>query len=238
MPTAGRPPLKAPFFEIGPKNLLRLPEIVSVGTAAARAGRDQGVGVILTVPTALIAQVRAAVPDAYVFAQTMDADEQGVSVGRTTAESLVDAGADGVMLNHVGHPLDPLLLTRTMERAEQAGLLTMVCADTDEQAVEVARRGPTIVLYEPPALIGGAGAGERPWIRPATHQVTQAAPGVLVMHAGGVAAPRDAYDIMRSGAHGTGSTSGVLQAPSPQQAAQLFIEAAREGYEAALSAAE
>ena len=238
MSMAERPPLQSPFFEIGPKNLLRLPDIITVATAAAQAGRDHGVSVILTVPTALIAQVHAAVPDVFVFAQEMGAEEQGPSVGRTTAESLMDAGADGVMLNHVGHPLEPVLLTRTMQRAERAGLLTMVCADTDEQAVEVARRGPTIVLYEPPALIGGSGAGERPWIRPATQQVTQAAPGVLVMHAGGVAGPRDAYEIMRSGAHGTGSTSGVLQAPSPQLAARLFIEATREGYEAALSAAE
>lgn len=230
-----RSQLDAPFFEIGPKNLLRLPDIVSLGTAAARAGREHGVSVILTVPTALVAQVRAAVPDVYVFAQTMDAEEPGPSVGRTTAESLVDAGADGVMLNHVSHPLDPELLTRTMERAGRAGLRTMVCAETDGQAVEVALRGPTIVLYEPPALIGGSGSGERPWIRPATQQVTQAAPGVLVMHAGGVAGPRDAYDIMRDGAHGTGSTSGILQAQSPRRAAQLFIEATREGYEAAPS---
>lgn len=234
--TSHTPGLSAPFFEIGPKNMLRLPAIIEVASAAARAGEEHAVSVIVSVPAPVISQVQRAVPGVFVFAQTMDDDEPGPSVGRITAESLVDAGARGVMLNHDSSPLDPLTLARTVRRASESGLMTMVCAGTDDQALELARLDPTIVLYEPPELIGGAGGGDRPWIRPVDQRVHDVAPGVLMMHAGGVAVPEDAYRIMRSGAQGTGSTSGVLLASSPTEAAAQFIRAVRRGYDAGRAA--
>lgn len=225
--------LSAPFFEIGPKNLLRLQETIDIAGAAALAGRDSGVSIIVTVPTPVIAQVHQAVPEVFVFAQSMDDDEPGPSVGRVIAESLVDAGARGVMLNHDSHPLDDATLARSVRRASESGLLTMVCAGSDGQALALAALDPTIVLYEPPELIGGSGGGDRPWIRPIDRRVHELAPRVLMMHAGGVAGPDDAYLIMRSGAQGTGSTSGVLRASSPTAAAARFIAEVRRGYDAA-----
>lgn len=228
---AARSPLAAPFFEIGPKNLLRLPAIVDIATAAQAAGRRHGVRVIFTVPTPLIAQVRDAVPDVLVFAQSMADDPLGPSVGRVVAESLVDAGADGVMLNHDSDPLDAAQLERAVERAQANGLMTMVCAGSEAEALQLARLRPTVVLFEPPDLIGRAGGGDRPWIRRADERVRALAPQVLMMHAGGVGSPGDAYEIMRSGARGTGSTSGVLRADSPSTAAAQFIEAVRSGFD-------
>ncbi len=231
-----RPQLRAPFFEIGPKNLLRLDDTIDIAAAAAKAGRENGVSIIVTVPAPHIALVQAAVPDVLVFAQTMDDDEPGPSVGTIIAEALVDAGAHGVMLNHDSHPLETAALRRTLERARSAGLMTMVCAGSDAEALEVAAWDPTIVLYEPPALIGGSGGGDRPWIRPVNDLVRASAPDVLMMHAGGVSVPDDAYRIMRSGAQGTGSTSGVLRAASPRDSAARFIEQVRRGFDHAVSA--
>jgi triosephosphate isomerase len=225
--------LAAPFFEVGPKNLLRLAEVVDVATAAAAAGAEHAVSVIFTVPAPLIAPVRDAVPGVFVFAQSMDADEIGPSVGRVIAESLVDAGADGVMLNHDSNPLDADGIRRTVTRASENGLMTMVCAGSDAEAMDLLPLAPTIVLYEPPALIGRAEASERPWIEAIDARVRSAAPDVLMMHAGGVSAPDDAYRIMRAGAAGTGSTSGVLRDPAPAEAVTRFIAATRRGFDAA-----
>jgi len=234
-PRVARRRLTAPFFEIGPKNLLRLAEIVDVAVAAEAAGRRHDVSVILTVPAPLIAPVRAAVPGVFVFAQSMDDDEVGPSVGTVIAETLVDAGADGVMLNHDSHPLDGESLDRAIRRASTNGLLTMVCAGSDDEAAALALLSPTVVLYEPPALIGTSGRTDRHWISAIDERMRTLAPSVLMMHAGGVSSPADVYDIMKVGASGTGSTSGVLGARSPRDAAAEFIEAARRGFDAAIA---
>lgn len=234
--TVGSPTARtitAPFFEIGPKNLLRLPQIIDVAAAAARSGAQHRVQVIVTVPIALITAVRAAVPDILVFAQALDTDEPGPSVGTVTAEALADAGADGVMLGHDARPLTPAAMRRSIERARDLGLMTMVCAGTDDEVLSLLGSNPTIVLYEPPQLIGGAGGGIRPWIAGIDDQVRRSHPQVLMMHAGGVSVPDDAFQIMRSGAAGTGSTSGVLRAVDPTLAADQFIAATRAGFDTA-----
>lgn len=223
--------LSGPFFEIGPKNLLRRAGLEGLARAAGAAGSDYGVSVILTVPAALIAPIHDLRSGVIPFAQAMAPDPPGDSMGRVIAEALIDAGAAGVMLNHVSNPLDPSALAATVERARSAGLQTIVCASTEAEAVHVARLGPTAILLEPSALIGTAGRTSRDWIAPANEAVRRVVPAVLMMHAGGVSSPSIAEAIMASGADGTGSTSGVIGSDDPLSAARSFIAATRAGWD-------
>ncbi len=231
-------PITGPFFEIGPKNYLRRAELEALVSAAGLAGAEFGVCVIVTVPTAFIAPIADLDAGVHVFAQGMDVDEPGPSVGRVIAESLVDAGAVGVMLNHDSNPLTPEGLTLSVARASRAGLATMVCTATTPLAVTAAALDPTIVLYEPPALIGTSGDGARHWISGADLAVKTKHPAVLMMHAGGVGSPAIARSIMAVGADGTGSTSGVLAAANPSVAARDFIAAVRAGWDDAGAATQ
>jgi triosephosphate isomerase len=135
------------------------------------------------------------------------------------------------MLNHACNPLDPDRLRCTLRRAHANDLMTMVCANSGDEVRRLLPSRPRVVLFEPPDLIGHAGGAERPWIRPVDDEVRAVAPDVLVMHAGGVGTPTDAHRIMRSGAAGTGSTSGVLRDRSPARAVGRFVEAVRRGFD-------
>lgn len=223
--------LTAPFFEVGPKNLLRLPALEQLARSSGRAGREHDVAVVLTVPTAMVAPVAGLDAGVHVFGQHLDPDPVGATVGRVVAESLVDAGAAGVMLNHAANPVPFEQLVLSVRRARDAGLLTMVCAGSEEEAARVAALRPTVVLLEPEALIGSQGWGERGWIPSANAAVRTVAPEVLVMHAGGVATPAIARSIMSAGADGTGSTSGVLSAPDPPAAVRSFVSEVRAGWD-------
>lgn len=229
----GRAILTAPFFEIGPKSLLRRPELEALTRAAGAAGVDYGVSVILTVPTALIAPIRDLDEPVLVFSQTMDPDPMGAAMGRVFAESLVDAGACGVMLNHESRMMVPEALDLAVERASSNGLLTILCAGSQREALDLAVLQPTIILLEPHALIGVAGPSEREWIAPANEALRRIDPSVLMMHAGGVSSPTVAEAIMASGADGTGSTSGVLNSDDPPAAARAFIRSVRTGWDRA-----
>lgn len=220
-----------PFFEIGPKNLLRRAQLELLARAAGDAAADFDVTVILTVPTALVAPIADLGCGVLVFSQTMDIEPLGPSMGAVTPESLVDAGADGVMLNHESNPLDPAALEHAVGRAHELGLETIVCAGSESDAIDAARLSPTAVLFEPPALIGTVGDQPRPWIGEANRAIHAANPAVLTMHAGGVSDPGVARSIMASGADGTGSTSGILTADRPITAARDFIAAARAGWD-------
>jgi triosephosphate isomerase (TIM) len=224
---------RAPFFEIGPKSRLRLAQLEVLARAAGRAGRRFGVNVVLTVPTAFIGPLHALDSGVLLFAQGMDADSMGDGMGRVFAESLVDAGASGVMLNHDSNPLPPGTSAVTLRRAADCGLSTIVCAGTEPEVEAFASLEPSAILFEPPSLIGTAAAGERAWIGPVDQVVRRISPQVLMMHAGGVATPAVAHRIMRAGADGTGSTSGVLDAEDPVVAARDFIAATRAGWDAA-----
>lgn len=222
-----------PFFEIGPKNLLRRAQLEQLARAAGEASRDHGVTVILTVPTAMIAPVADLRTGVRVFAQGMDLVGLGTSVGRVTAESLADAGADGVMLNHDSNPLSPEELREAIERAAGAGLDTIACAGTESDALGFTAMHPTVLLFEPPELIGTSADGGRPWIARITAAMRRVDPAVAAMHAGGVGSPAVARQIMAAGADGTGSTSGVLRAADPVAAAHAFVEATRAGWDLA-----
>lgn len=225
--------LTAPFFEIGPKNLLRLAELGPIARAAGRAGGDSGVTTVLTVPTAFVAPVARLRSGVRVFAQGMDLEPLGDSMNRVTADALADAGATGVMLNHVSAPLPQDQLAVAVGLARAHGLLTIVCAGTEAEAMRFAALGPSSVLYEPPQLIGTVGSADRAWVSELTAAIHREHPGVLAMHAGGVASPSIAAQIMAAGADGTGSTSGVLFADDRIAAVADFIAAARSGWDAA-----
>ncbi|PDQ36024.1 MAG: hypothetical protein B5766_02460 [Candidatus Lumbricidophila eiseniae] len=231
------PALTAPFFEIGPKNLLRRAELEQLARVAGQASSTYDIAVVLTVPVAMVAPIADLRTGIYVFAQDMQAETMGSSVGRTIAESLFDAGAAGVMLNHDGNPLRDDELARAVHRAQEMNLQTIVCVGTEDAALRYVELDPTAVLLEPPSLIGTADGGERGWIRSSNSAMRAVNAHVLRMHAGGVASPVIAHDIMAAGADGTGSTSGVLTARDPLAAARFFIAAARAGWDKAQSRA-
>jgi triosephosphate isomerase len=231
--TESEPGLRGPFFEIGPKSRLRLAQLEVIARAAGRAGREYDVSVVLTVPTAYIGPLQALGTGILLFAQGMDPDPMGDGMGRVFAESLLDAGAAGVMLNHDSNPLPPPTLALAVRRAGDCGLRTIVCADTEADVHAVAALEPSAILFEPPELIGTATTGERAWIGPIDDVVRRQTTKVLMMHAGGVATPAVAQAIMRAGADGTGSTSGVLGADEPLTAARDFIAATRAGWDEA-----
>jgi triosephosphate isomerase (TIM) len=225
------PTLTAPFFEIGPKNLMRKTELLALARSAEAALAEHGVTTILTVPVALIYLVKTAHPRLLVFAQTMSTEIPGPSVGAVIAESLVDASADDVMLNHASCPREFAELSAAVDRASGNGLQTIVCAGDLGQAISIARLRPTVVLFEPPELIGHAGGASRPWIAEANHRLKEINPDTLVMHAGGVVTLADVSRVMEGGASGTGATSGVVRAPDPSEKARRFIAAVRREWD-------
>ena len=219
--------LKAPFFEIGPKNYLYGDQIIELAKAADAAAEEFDIRVIFTTPYADIRAVKQCTKNLYVFAPHMDAIPVGRGLACVLPESIKAAGADGVMLNHCERPLETAALCRTIERAKELGLMTIVCSDTIREAKAVAQMGPDMMVVEPVDLIGTGEACSLEYVKASVEAVHSVDPSIGVLVGGGIANGEDVYNIIIAGADATGSSSGIAKAANPGEMAREMIKAAR-----------
>jgi len=163
--------VKPPFFEIGPKSYLVGDEVLELAKAADKASKKYGVDIIFTTPVVDIRRVREATENIFVFAPHMDPLYPGRGLADTLPESLVAAGADGVMLNHCEKPLEFEVLRETIRRADEVGLTTIVCADSLADASNIASLSPDIIVAEPSELIGTGVSVGKEYVEAATKSV-------------------------------------------------------------------
>ena len=224
-----------PFFEIGPKAYAYGRDVVEIARRADALGARYGVQVIITPQYTDIAPVAAAVGHVLVFAQHMDPLMPGRGVGSVLPEAVRAAGAAGVMLNHVERRLTRDVLARTLRRADEVGLASMVCADDTSDAVELARLGPNIIIVESPDLIAGGqrGSDERLAIMAANQAIWRVNPAIRVLHGAGITGPSDVYEVVAAGAQATGSSSAIFDADDPPAVLEEMIASVRRAWDAA-----
>ncbi|MBR4222636.1 MAG: triose-phosphate isomerase [Victivallales bacterium] len=224
--------IKAPFFEIGPKSYLYGQDVIDVAKAADAASAKYGVDIIFTTPIVEIARVKAATSRIHVFAPHMDPLKPGRGLADILPESLVAAGAEGVMLNHCEKPLTLGILKETIKRADEVGLTTIVCADSMAEASMIAMLNPNIIVAEPSELIGtGVSVGPE-YVKAATDAVKKINPAILVLTAAGIANGNDVYNTIFAGADATGSSSGVAKAADRAAMVDEMISAVRRAWDA------
>ncbi len=223
--------IKAPFFEIGPKSYLYGDDILELAQAADAASRKYDVDVIFTCPVVDIRRVAEATERLHVFAPHMDPIYPGRGLADTLPESLVAAGAEGVMLNHVEKPLSFEVLAETIKRADEVGLTTIVCADSMADATKIAGLHPDIIVAEPSELIGtGVSVGPE-YVAAATDCVKKVDENILVLTAAGIAGGEDVYNTIIAGADATGSSSGVAKAKDRPAMVDEMISAVRRAWD-------
>ena len=224
--------IKAPFFEIGPKSYLYGQDVIDLAIAADQASEKYGVDIIFTTPIVEIARVKAATKRIHVFAPHMDPIVPGRGLADILPESLVAAGAEGVMLNHVVKPVTFEVLAETIKRAEEVGLTTIVCADSMADASKIATLNPDIIVAEPSELIGtGVSVGPE-YVEAATKCVKDVNENILVLTAAGIANGTDVYNTIIAGADATGSSSGVAKAADRAAMVDEMISAVRRAWDA------
>jgi triosephosphate isomerase len=90
-----------------------------------------------------------------VLAQHADQVEFGAHTGCQLPECLKENGAWGCIINHSERRMDHLQeIKNTINRCKQAGLKTVVCAESITKAFEIANMQPDYLAFEDPALIG------------------------------------------------------------------------------------
>ena len=228
---ANKRKINTPFFEIGHKSYLFGDDILALAKAADEASEKYGVDIIFTTPVVDIRRVCENTKNIHVFAPHMDPIPVGRGLADILPESLVAAGADGVMLNHVEKPISFEVLEKTIERANEVGLTTIVCADSLADASKIATLAPDIIVAEPSELIGTGVSVGKEYVEAATKSVKDVNANILVLTAAGISNGQDVYNTIIAGADATGSSSGVAKAKDRAAMVDEMIAAVRKAWD-------
>lgn len=223
--------LKPPFFEIGPKNYLFGDDILDLARIADEAAAKYDVRVIYTTPYADIRRVAESVKNLKVFAPHMDDIPVGRGLACVLGESLKAAGADGVMLNHAERPLPSSTLVRTLNRARELGLMSIVCADSMAETRAVAEMHPDLMITEPTELIGTGQAADLSYVKTSVDAITKIDPNIGILVGGGISNGTDVYNTIMAGADATGSSSGIVKAADPGAMVNEMLQALRQAWD-------
>ena len=178
--------------------------------------KETGVNIAVAVNALDLAEVVKAV-SIPVFAQHVDAASFGSFTGSIVPELVKKLGATGTLLNHSEKRLGNKLAD-CVAAAKNAGLTTVVCAENDDEAQQIAKElQPDYVAVEPPELIGGdiSVTTANPEI---ISQSAEKVEGCQLLVGAGVKNGEDVATALKLGAKGVLLASGVTKAEDPAAA--------------------
>ena len=214
------------FFIFNPKSYLCGEELLELALVADEvAMKYPQVSVFVTCPYADIYRIAKATNHIIVTAQHLDGIKKGRGMGAVLPEAVYGAGARATFLNHAEHPMTLANLVAAIKRTKELGMVSIVCADSVEEAVAIGTLSPDVLLCEPTELIGTGQTSDDSYMIETNQAIKQRFPGVLMMQGAGIMTASDVYHAIKVGADGAGCTSGIVKAENPKQMLFDMVEA-------------
>ncbi|SJZ85315.1 triose-phosphate isomerase [Anaerorhabdus furcosa] len=217
--------LRRPFFVINPKSYLYGDKILELAKYADQLAAKYDFDVLFTAQHADLRLISENTSKLIVIAQHMDGIKAGKGMGHILPEGCIAAGAKGSFLNHAEHPMTMHELALAMHRLDELELLTIVCADSVEEAKAIAKLNPNVMVCEPTSLIGTGQVSDANYMKSTNEAVKSVSPTTQVLQAAGISTGQNVYDAIVIGADGTGGTSGIVAADDPFKTLDEMFEA-------------
>jgi triosephosphate isomerase (TIM) len=157
--------------------------------------------------------------DIPVFSQHIDSVKAGAHTGHVLAEAVKSAGAEGSLLNHSEKRISTSEIAASVRSCADADLKSLVCADTAQASVEIAKMQPDMLAIEPPELIGtGISISKaRPeLITESVKQIRKVNHNATILCGAGVTTAEDVSKALELGSEGVLVASGVVKSKDPR----------------------
>lgn len=217
--------VSTPFFVVNPKNFLHGEELIDLAKKADYLSGKFDIDVFFTTPPTELKRIVDASSNLIVTSQHMDYQEVGNSMGKIIAEELHDIGVQAVVLNHAESQLTVSHLLKSIDKAKEADLLTIVCASSIKETELIAMASPDIVLAEPTELIGQNKKSNKEYVQLSVNAVKSIDSNILVEQGAGIRSEKDVIELLKFGADGIGVTSGIVKSEKPKQSMESMIKA-------------
>lgn len=195
---------------------------LKIAKIAEKVALEKNVNIAIAVQIAEIHRISSEVGIA-VYSQHMDAIHFGANTGWILPETIKNAGAAGVVLNHAEHQMEPQKLREAVDRAKEIHLKTVVCANTPEEAKEAAKLLPDYIAVEPPELIGGNTSVSTAKPEAITNSV-KAVGKIPLLVGAGVKTRDDVRKGIKLGASGIFVATAVVKAIDPEKKIKELVE--------------
>jgi len=157
------------------------------------------------------------------LAQSIDPVNYGRHTGWILPENVKENGAIGTLLNHSEKQLSLRALGKSIKRAREVGLITIVCARSRKQAVKVSELDPDYIAYEPPELIAGKTSVSE--ARPRAIELAVKAVRQPLLVGAGIHSRKDVERSLELGAAGILVASAVVKAKKPAKILESLLRA-------------
>ena len=198
---------------------------LKIAKAAEEVYKETGVTIVVAPQLADLYRIAQEV-EIPIFAQHIDPIKPGSHTGHVLPEAVKEAGAVGTLLNHSEDRMTLADLEAAIRRAEEVGLMTMVCSNNPKVSAAVAALSPDYVAVEPPELIGTGipvSKAKPEVITNTVNLVKKISPKVKVLTGAGISTGEDVKKALELGTVGVLLASGVTKAKDPEKAIRDLV---------------
>ena len=191
---------------------------IDLAKVAEEVSRETGATIIVAPQFTDIEPVSKTV-DIPVFSQHVDSIKPGAYTGHVLAEAVKSAGADGSLLNHSEKRITPSEIADSLKLCVDADLRSLVCADTTDASVEIARMMPDMIAIEPPELIGtgvSVSKAHPELITESVKQIRRVNRSVKILCGAGITTAEDVAKAIELGSEGVLVASAVVKNKDPR----------------------
>ena len=224
--------LQTPVIIVNFKTYLESTGIRAIELAkqAERASKETGANIIVVPQFADLAKVAEAV-EIPVFAQHIDPIKPGNSTGHILAESMMEAGAVGTLINHSEMQLKLADVDAVVRLTREKKLISCVCTSNPSISAAVAYLNPDIISIEPPELIGTGIAVSQAQPEAVTNTirlVRKVNDEAVILCGAGISRGEDVSVALKLGTHGVLVASGIVKAKDPYSVLRAFADATKQ----------
>jgi triosephosphate isomerase (TIM) len=199
---------------------------VELAKQAERASKETGVCIIVAPQFCDIEKIAASV-EIPVFAQHLDPIKPGNSTGHILAESILEAGAVGTLINHSERQMRLIDIDATITLAREKNLVSCVCVNNPNVSAAVAALRPDVVSIEPPELIGTGipvSKAKPEVVTDTIRHVHKVDANLPVLCGAGISKGEDVAVALKLGSSGVLVASGIVKAKDPYSILMEFAK--------------
>jgi len=162
-----------------------------------------------------------------VIAPYADAVEPGRGMGYILLETIKEAGASGVIINHAEHPDKFSEISFKIKKCKKIGLDSLVCVDSIETGMAIAHLNPDSLIFEIPADIATLRSITQfhsNLVKDFIKKIREINPKIKIAVGGGIHTPEDVKLAFELGADSTGCASALIRAKNRYELLKKMAE--------------